>query len=216
MKPITTFLALACLVLVGCADEAAVAPEIAAPAVEAQVQHLSPSMVKAEHASDIVSRSEVNRAAQRVVVAALGQEPDRWAANLQEADAQLDLHRETVEDEYLYLIDQSMSGHLLYVMDQACPDACNDLRAKHVERLLDAGYPDAARLETQLARLDLPADVRRAAEQQAAANAHAWLGTSRTLAKNGCSGLENEDCTAVSSAQDEATRRIAEAAQRLQ
>ena len=108
---------------------------------------------------------------------------------------------------------------MLWLLDQTCEHGCIEARAKHVVRLTEAGFPDAALLEEQFYQISShwSAGEMSTANIKAVANAEAWLEQVRIRE---ASNKQQEcragaDCNTLTEAKQDATQRIAEAAQRL-
>ena len=206
-----SFLTLA--LLVGCGES-----EIASPASESdtpptRVSSLTPNWVEAEHAVDVETRSSLGAEAAAVYFEAV---EEHGSANWQALDAVARAHRETVDPEYRYIVDQFLSHEMLKALDEACSSGCIEARTYHVERLLEAGWPAAHLLEAQLAVLDghWSAERVQEARHQSATNAETWLERQeQRAAKRDCG--PGMDCNSVENAQTEAMREIREATRRL-
>lgn len=206
------------LLIAGCgaADTPMPSAPLDAPERVQEVAYMSPNWVRPEHATDMETNSRLGADATLAVAQAVETHgTDNWPA----VDADLDAFRSQVDEQMRYFADQLLSHRMVRLLDAHCADACDDLRAKHVRRLIDAGFPDARLLEAEMARTSAawPRAERRALALQAAANAEAWLEQARLRApaKAARSCDQDAGCGETADAQQRATEAIAEAAARL-
>lgn len=211
----TLLFALALLLALGGCNS----PEVASPSADAEsspvrFSSMTPHWVKPEHAADIGMRSQVGGdASMAFYEAAEALEQPDWQA----MDSMVRAYREGVAPEHRYMVDQFFAREMLSLLDEQCYAGCEAARAFYVELLLTSEHPDAAALEHYVGRLEgyWPADRVAEARRQSAAAARQWLGRQQAAAaKRNCG--PGEDCGAVTDAQAEATRLIAEATRRLE
>lgn len=198
---------------VGCGEQELASPEFEAPDTQTQALELSPSWVKPEHATDAQTRSQIGADAALVFFEAI---EEHGKADWPAIDAVARIYREQVDLEYRYIVDQFLGREMLRILDEVCTEGCDTTRAFYVERLVEAGHPDAAALEGYLEELAgyWSAEQLRDARRQSAANAEIWLEREQLIASKRECG-PTEDC-AITNAQEKATRRIIEATRRLQ
>jgi hypothetical protein len=209
MKTLLSITLLA-LLAAGCSDAPVASTESDPGPV--RISGITPSYAKPEDAglASVVGPllHEVN------VLFAQSQSNGVAGMDLAQLDAQLDAHRLGVDERHRYEVDQLGSLRMLPMIDLACIADCQELRRKHVDRLLTAGFPDARILEREIDRIGLSEAERSAARRTAASNAERWM-EQRGLSKSSPACGDGPLCKEIRASGDEMSEEIVEAAARL-